>query len=361
MLTNLAVNAIKVNPEGKPVRLWATPTDAGDVCISIIDEGPGLKPDDLKVIFDRFKQLDGPQVSATKGFGLGLSIVKQLAFFNLASIEVQSEPGKGSTFNLTLPGNNLSRILDRYIENIRGIDKPGDIRMLEIHWGAKGDLGILRRLVCSYCYPMDLVLAGPDGKSVRAIGVCGDAQAWSDRIRQAIVRLQSSIGQPTEMEITPAGQWKREIDKVQLRSALIERSKEKNAMCEKILLIDDDPRLVGALQIRLEAAGFSVHAAFNGDDGLAAARKLQPHLLILDVNMPGMDGLHVCRVLRAENQFRRTPILIMSAITHEGAKREALESGATQFISKPYDANRVMAAIRSAIEASKTQEAQTAA
>jgi DNA-binding response OmpR family regulator len=132
-------------------------------------------------------------------------------------------------------------------------------------------------------------------------------------------------------------------------------------MCEHVLLIDDDPRLVGALQIRLEAAGYTVHTAFNGDDGLSAARKLKPHLLILDVNMPGMDGLQVCRVLRADNQFRRTPMLVMSAITHEGAKRDAMEAGATQFIAKPYDAGRVMAVIRSSIDASKPQEAQTVA
>ena len=124
-------------------------------------------------------------------------------------------------------------------------------------------------------------------------------------------------------------------------------------MSDKVLLIDDDPRLVEALQIRLQASGYVVHTAGSGTDGLEAARRIVPQAIILDVNMPGMDGLEVCRMLRAEGQFGVTPIIVMSAITHEGVRRAAIEAGANQFMGKPYQAKQVMAAIQEAIEATR--------
>ncbi len=121
-------------------------------------------------------------------------------------------------------------------------------------------------------------------------------------------------------------------------------------MSDKILLIDDDPRLVEALQIRLEAAGYGVHVAYNGQDGVATAQQILPQLVILDVNMPGMDGLQVCRTLREADRLSTTPIIIMSAITHQLARRAALDAGATNFVAKPYQAKQVMEAIREAID-----------
>ena len=120
-------------------------------------------------------------------------------------------------------------------------------------------------------------------------------------------------------------------------------------MSDQILLIDDDPRLVEALQIRLEAAGYGVYVAYNGQDGVTAARQVLPQLIVLDVNMPGMDGLEVCRTLREADRLSTTPIIIMSAITHQLARRAALDAGATSFVAKPYQAKQVMEVIRDAI------------
>jgi DNA-binding response OmpR family regulator len=121
-------------------------------------------------------------------------------------------------------------------------------------------------------------------------------------------------------------------------------------MPNQILLIDDDPRLVEALQIRLEASGYGVHVAYNGEEGVAAAKRVLPQLVLLDVNMPGMDGLQVCRTLRETDPLNTTPIIIMSAITHQLARRAALDAGANNFVAKPYQAKLMMEAIREAID-----------
>lgn len=121
-------------------------------------------------------------------------------------------------------------------------------------------------------------------------------------------------------------------------------------MPDQVLLIDDDPRLVAVLQIRLEASGYLVHVAYNGEDGLSAAKRLRPQAIVLDVNMPGMNGLQVCHLVRSDQELCATPVIVMSAVTHETARRAAIEAGANQFLSKPYQAAQVVAAIRAAIE-----------
>jgi DNA-binding response OmpR family regulator len=121
-------------------------------------------------------------------------------------------------------------------------------------------------------------------------------------------------------------------------------------MFDQVLIVDDDPRLVEVLRIRLEACGYCVHTAFCGEEGWSVAQKVQPQAIVLDVSMPGMDGLQVCRLVRAQPPLSATPIIVISAVTHETARRAALDAGATEFIGKPYQAAKVIAAIGAAIE-----------
>jgi hypothetical protein len=178
----------------------------------------------LKIIFDRFQQLDEPQSSGTKGFGLGLSIVKQLALMNLGKVEVQSEPGKGSTFSFTLPTFDPQRILACHLESVRAIEGAGDLWMLHIRSRDEAlDVQMLRRLVSSLCYPMDLVLQDADGRTVNALGVSSDAGAWANRLRAALARLDLSGGQKKvgELEIKTEGPWLRDADVATLSDTLL--------------------------------------------------------------------------------------------------------------------------------------------
>jgi two-component system cell cycle response regulator len=121
-------------------------------------------------------------------------------------------------------------------------------------------------------------------------------------------------------------------------------------MQHKVLLIDDDVRLVIVLQIRLEASGYQVFTAYSGPEGLAIARQVRPDVIVLDVSMPGLDGNEVCRRVRAEPMLRGIPIIVMTAITHDSARHTSLEAGADRFIAKPYEATTVIKAIRDGID-----------
>ncbi|MBN2473911.1 MAG: hybrid sensor histidine kinase/response regulator [Pirellulales bacterium] len=120
VIINLMTNAIKFCGDGGCVKLWGQRhEELPEVRIGITDDGPGITPENLQVIFDRFRQVEGVARSGTKGFGLGLSIAKELVHLNLGTIHVQSQPGAGSTFWFTLPVWKPDELVLRYVERTR--------------------------------------------------------------------------------------------------------------------------------------------------------------------------------------------------------------------------------------------------
>jgi signal transduction histidine kinase len=119
VLINLSINAIKFCGQPGRVRVSCHRCpDGGGVEISVSDNGPGISAENQQAIFRRFKQLSESVRSSTKGFGLGLSIAKELAEANLGEIRVDSQPGHGSTFSFTLPVADAPEIMRRYLHRI---------------------------------------------------------------------------------------------------------------------------------------------------------------------------------------------------------------------------------------------------
>jgi signal transduction histidine kinase len=119
VLTNFTANAIKFC--GQPGRVWLSccpEPDGSGVTLSVSDNGNGLSPENQQAIFRRFKQLNQPIRSSTKGFGLGLNIAKELVELNLGQIAVESQVGQGSTFSFTLPPADPPEVLRRYLTRV---------------------------------------------------------------------------------------------------------------------------------------------------------------------------------------------------------------------------------------------------
>lgn len=112
---------------------------------------------------------------------------------------------------------------------------------------------------------------------------------------------------------------------------------------ERILLIEDDPMIVDALRYSLTKEGFEVLTADDGEAGLRSALTDSPHLVLLDLMLPGMRGLEVCRELRKESSV---PILMVTARGEEADRVIGLELGADDYIVKPYSTRELMARIR---------------
>jgi DNA-binding response OmpR family regulator len=117
-------------------------------------------------------------------------------------------------------------------------------------------------------------------------------------------------------------------------------------MSKKILVVDDEPRLVSVVEAYLEQEGFEVATASNGQDALFAAREAKPDLIILDVMMPEMDGYEFMRVHRREAE---TPIILLTARVEEDDRVIGLELGADDYVTKPFRPRELIARVRAVL------------
>jgi DNA-binding response OmpR family regulator len=114
-------------------------------------------------------------------------------------------------------------------------------------------------------------------------------------------------------------------------------------MSRKILVVDDDRKTVDLLRMYLEKDGYQVLAAHDGRQALDLTRQRRPDLIVLDLMLPSVDGLDVCRILRAESD---TPIIMLTARTTEDDKLLGLDLGADDYITKPFSPREVVARVR---------------
>ena len=117
----------------------------------------------------------------------------------------------------------------------------------------------------------------------------------------------------------------------------------------KILIVDDETRLVDVLKAYLERDGYRVAAAYNGREALLLARREKPDLILLDLMLPEMDGMEVCRTLRKESEV---PIIMLTARSEETDKLIGLELGADDYVTKPFSPREVVARVRAVLRRS---------
>ena len=126
---------------------------------------------------------------------------------------------------------------------------------------------------------------------------------------------------------------------------------------QRILVVDDEQDLLTVLKFGLEAEGFEVITASDGEQGLAAARQLVPDLMVLDLMLPRMDGYKVCRALKFDDRYRNIPIFILSARSGDTDRRLAMELGADEFHTKPYDMRTLIERIRARLGSAEKRTA----
>lgn len=104
---------------------------------------------------------------------------------------------------------------------------------------------------------------------------------------------------------------------------------------KKILIADDEPDILEIIQYNLQAEGYEVFTAKNGDEALDKAKKVQPDLIILDIMMPGKNGIEVCNLLRLNPAFKTTLVVFLTALSDETTEIKGLETGADDYLTKP--------------------------
>ena len=125
---------------------------------------------------------------------------------------------------------------------------------------------------------------------------------------------------------------------------------------ERILLIEDEPDIAEVLQYNLEKEGFVVETARRGDSGLEAIRREAPDLIVLDLMLPGIDGLELTRMLKRDSATSRLPIVMLTARGEEVDRIVGLELGADDYISKPFSPREVVLRVKAVLRRLQHEE-----
>jgi two-component system KDP operon response regulator KdpE len=120
-----------------------------------------------------------------------------------------------------------------------------------------------------------------------------------------------------------------------------------------ILVVDDEPQITRVLKTTLSSHGYGTRTAADGNEALQVMKNWSPDLLITDLRMPNMDGLDLCRHVRAHSQM---PIIVLSVRGEERIKVEALDAGADDYVTKPFSTNELLARVRAALRRAAVKE-----
>ena len=396
ILVNLVGNAIKFTPQGEIV-IHAEPLNETDtdvlVHFAVQDTGIGIPYERQAAVFDRFTQADGSTTRKYGGTGLGLTISKQLVNAMEGKIGLESKPGIGSTFwfdikfekqptekrgtaPLTLGPVNLTqaRILiiddnqtNRLIltKNVEALGSRAD----SVPSGAKG-LETLRNAHRAgdpfHVVLLDMQMPGMDGEqtaraiksdpSVRDVKIIilTSMGQRGDAMRMESLGCSSYLLKPVKQQllcdaiIAVLGTEKEESAGLITRHVLSEQRK----FNLRLLLAEDNPINQKLAVIVLQKAGYSVDTVDTGSEAVAKAKLNQYNAILMDVQMPDLDGLEATQQIREWEQARGThvPIIAMTAHAMAGDRERCLEAGMDDYVTKPLQPRILFSALNRWIE-----------
>jgi signal transduction histidine kinase/CheY-like chemotaxis protein len=323
ILFNLLGNAIKFTESGS-VRLTLERADEGRLRIRVADTGIGLTEEQRARLFQPFVQADSSTTRRFGGTGLGLSIVRRLAEAMQGDVEVASEPGKGSTFVVTV----------RLAEAAPAVRVDPTLRGLSLRVALPDALEACA--VARYLADAGAEVAIEPREGFVGIRVAGRGEGQGAEIylprpyrRDALVRaVARAAGRAAEVAVSAS------VGAAPLNG--------------RVLVVDDNSVNRKILARQLELAGASTDSASGGEEALELWRKGGYDLVLADLQMPSMDGFELARRIRASEraeQRARTPILAVTASTHEDQEQKSRAVGMDGFITKPIGIEQLRATL----------------
>jgi len=339
---NLLSNAVKFTPDGGAVSLGGRKVarDGKEFLeISVADTGIGISGADLKKLFTPFRQLENPLTKKYEGTGLGLMLTKRLAELQGGTVSVESEEGKGSVFTVAMPYRQ---------EAVAGRESA-----------VKKETPLFAEIPsdnCVICGKVLIVEDDPDAvELIRAIleregceivtaGTVQEGLYLAEKEKPDMITLDilmpvvigwnflEKIKKDEELKHIPvvvisivADEEKGfslgaadVLQKPFRKDRLLEAVRNAGVVCRtdfqpKVLVVDDDPKAVDIVARNLEEKKFSVIRAYGGQEGIDAAIKELPDLVILDLMMPEVNGFDVVHALKEKPETAAIPIIILTA------------------------------------------------
>ncbi|AWW37235.1 HAMP domain-containing protein [Streptomyces cadmiisoli] len=328
VLRNLLSNAVKFTDSGSvelvirparddvPQRIREQLLEAGSladpdaelIAFSVTDTGIGIAASKMRVIFEAFKQADGTTSRKYGGTGLGLSISREIAQLLGGEIHAQSEPGRGSTFTLYLP-LHPSELPPHGYQQPAPVPSAGGLTEA---WPELAE---------------SVVETPAEVKSYRE----------TQNGAAALFRRRRRTVPASDPRALPQEQWPIAAEEPEAQPRGIRFGGE------KVLIVDDDIRNVFALTSVLEQHGLSVLYAENGREGIEVLEQHEDVAVVLmDIMMPEMDGYATTTAIRRMPQFAGLPIIALTAKAMKGDREKALESGASDYVTKPVDPDHLL-------------------
>jgi PAS domain S-box-containing protein len=409
-LLNYVSNAVKFTEQGSvTVRARLIGETAADATLrfEVEDTGSGIAPEVLPRLFGDFEQADSSTTRRHGGTGLGLAITRRLAEMMGGATGVDSAPGKGSLFWFTCRLGKSAKVgaggtaqaaapdaaseLRREFAGTRILlaeDEPINQAVMRelieetgLSLDAADNGGVALEKLRSGDYAlvlMDIQMpemdgieatrrmrALPNGRNLPILAMTANAYD-EDRERCLAAGMNDFLAKPIDPEFFYA----RLLHWLRLRTAAApqaggDRQAKESAAPDAsaegerptVLIVDDNPLNLDALRDLLSPE-YRVRAAANGPAALeAAASAPAPDLILLDVMMPGMDGRAVLERLRGNPATRDIPVIFVTALDGEDAERTGIESGAADYIVKPYRPGAVLARVHARIELQRARAA----
>jgi PAS domain S-box-containing protein len=290
IVLNLISNAFKYTLEGS---IEISLREAkGEAVLSVRDTGTGIPAEQIPLLFERFHRVENARGRTQEGTGIGLALVKELVRLHGGEVRVESEPGRGSTFRVSIP------------------------------------LGKAH-------IPPDRIDAAPRLAST-ALGAAPyveEAMRWlpSSGVEQKAVPNRSAA-----------------LDRTAAKPERMDAGHSKQSR-PHVLLADDNADMRDYIE-RLLAGEYDVTAVPDGLQALKAARELLPDLIVTDIMMPGLDGFGLLKELRSNAATAGIPVLLLSARAGEEARVEGLRHGADDYLTKPFSSRELLARVSAQLE-----------
>jgi signal transduction histidine kinase/DNA-binding NtrC family response regulator len=370
ILVNLLSNAVKFTPEGGAIGLDVK-NDEEDQAIRFVvwDTGIGIAPKDLERLFEPFIQLDSSLARQYAGTGLGLALVRRLTELHEGQVAVESAPEQGSRFIVSLPRSSLHEPGRELISDIAALnDEPSAIILrraliiedspttaeqftryltemdieVVIHPRAEGALEQAQQIQPDIII-LDILLPDQPGWMVLA-------QLQENPQTQNIpVVIISVVDEPARgLSMNAAEYLVKPISRQQLQSslsrvALSTQASRTNGVVvlppepPRVLLVEDNLNNIYTTAEYLSIKGFQVIVARNGQEAIQQTKEACPDVILMDIQMPGMDGLEAIKRIRADavESVATTSIIALTALSMPGDRERCLEAGADDYLSKP--------------------------